>query len=123
MPADAGNAAELGVQLGRPSGEGGPWRGEVVEVGKDAEVPRAVQKLQDGRSRGDASGWDSPPESLSLNWTRRGESQGLFILPKLLQRRKGQELLRLSLSIFCPFFPEKSSLNTDLLPFRSHGAG
>ena len=79
-------------------------------MGKDAEVPRAAQKMQDGRSLGNASGWDSLPESPSQNWNRHDEKRGLFVLPNLVWRGKGQELFGPLSVHFLSIFPGEEQL-------------
>lgn len=77
------------------------------EAGKDAEVPRAVRKMQDGRSWGGMLlAGIPPPASPSQNWNRHDENQGLFVLPELAWRGEGTGVVRISLSIhFLSVFP------------------
>lgn len=83
------------------------------EAGKDAEVPRCCAE----DAGWDGSGWDSLPESPSRNWNRRDEKQGLFVLPDLAWREKGQELFGSLPVHFLSVFPGEERLKRTLASF------
>lgn len=74
-------------------------------------------------AKGDASGWNSLPQPPSPNWNRHDENQGVFLLPNLAWRGKGQELVG-SLSVcFLSVFLGEGQLKHTPAPFQSHCSG